>query len=221
MRRRFVENLYLSLVGKAICEVLGTTSAGRSNSFILIHMTPFRTLLIGAFFALTGAAVTSCIEPPNYPDEPSIEFKSITAQRIDEVTGTFDTITVSVTFQDGNGDLGLSSDEKNPPYSDRDSQGNINKFKDNYFFEPQIYNESTKTFEPIVLPDPTFNYNSRYPRLAPDNRSAPLKGTLSFGQKFFAGTFPPGATVRFQVSIADRALHVSNKVTTDPIIIPR
>ncbi|MBC6989084.1 hypothetical protein [Hymenobacter sp. BT491] len=184
-------------------------------------MTPIRTLSICAIVALVGAAVTSCIEPPNYPDEPSIEFKSIQSQRVDKITGTYDTITVSVNFKDGNGDLGLSSDEKNPPYSDRDSQGKVNIFKDNYFFEPQIYNESSKAFEPIALPNPDNNYNSRFPRLAPDNRSAPLKGTLSFGQKFFVGTFPPGATVRFQVSIADRALHVSNKVTTDPIIIPR
>jgi hypothetical protein len=177
-----------------------------------------RTLLLLAFTGLLGLSVSSCINPPEYPKEPSISFNSIKAQRVNLITGIYDTITVTVDFKDGDGDLGLSNDETQPPYQELNSDGTRNKYYNNYFFTPQV-RQTNGSFVDLPLPS-NFNYNSRFPRLAPNEKEAPLKGDLSFGQKFFLGSFPSGSVVRFKVKIVDRALNESNEIVTDQITIP-
>ncbi|MBC6611273.1 hypothetical protein H8B15_10085 [Hymenobacter sp. BT507] len=177
-------------------------------------MLTIRTLALGASFLLAGAGVSSCLTPPDYPDTPSIEFKSIRSERVVADIGTYDTVTVTVSFRDGDGDLGLDNSETNAPYNLTNSNGQPNKFYNNYFFQPQILRGNT-----FVDYDLSFPYDSRFPRIPPIDRNEPKRGNLSFGLQVFQGTFPAGSQIRFKVSIADRALNVSNEVTTDPITI--
>ena len=55
-------------------------------------------ILISPFVFIMG----SCVDPPNYPDEPVLEFISLEPSLINEG----DPITISFSFTDGDGDLG-------------------------------------------------------------------------------------------------------------------
>lgn len=182
----------------------------------------FRFLKYSALIFSSGLLLNACITPPDYPDTPSIEFKSITSRRIVKPSGeTYDTVTVTVSFKDGDGDLGLSTTDTAAPHnqynpSSTDPNRTPNRFYNNYFFQPMVKGEDG-VFRPK---DFAFPYDSRFPRLTNSDRSEPIKGDLNFGQSFSRGAFDPGSEVRFEVSIVDRALHESNKVTTSSIIIP-
>src|SRR5664279_2275587 len=65
-------------------------------------------LLIGAF-VLTLLA--SCLKPPNYSPIPEIKFDSISATHVRQLV---DSVTVIISFTDGDGDLGnLKNDTTN------------------------------------------------------------------------------------------------------------
>ena len=183
--------------------------------------------------ALAGAlAFSGCLKAPEYAVEPVIAFESIRL-RTYPGTGRVDSVRVTVSFKDGDGDLGLGGKlgvfpaDEQKPYAylnivNRDTT--INPFYNNYFIEPYVKNRSTGVFE--KLPDSratSGGYNGRYPRLtAAETKPAPLKGTISRNFALLYGLpFVAGEEVRFEVSILDRALHVSNTITTTSIILPR
>ncbi|WP_400191383.1 hypothetical protein [Hymenobacter sp. B81] len=176
-----------------------------------------RTRLLLGLTVLLALAATSCLNPPDYPDTPSISFKSFTRQRVSDRFGTYDTLTVTISFKDGDGDLGLNNDEEQPPYNRLNLDGTENRYYNNYYLQPQI-RKANGEFEDTTFSIP---FNSRFPRLAPTEKPAPLRGDLSFGYKLFQGSLGrPGAQLRFRVSIIDRALHESNEVITDAVTIP-
>lgn len=49
----------------------------------------------------------SCTKPPDYPDEPVIEFLSLSRSTIPQGTNLNDTIWITIGFTDGDGDIGL------------------------------------------------------------------------------------------------------------------
>src|SRR6478752_564992 len=64
-------------------------------------------LLVVLIFAIS---LNSCFEAPTYPVIPEIEYKSV---KFIDVTdpSAFDTLVLTVKFKDGDGNLGLASDE--------------------------------------------------------------------------------------------------------------
>jgi len=70
--------------------------------------------------------VNRCSKAPIYPITPQIEFKSIVLNSADS------TLHITVTFKDGDGDLGLTSDDVNPPFNRfdfiKDGNGNLIKY---------------------------------------------------------------------------------------------
>ena len=62
-----------------------------------------------------------CPTIPEFPNEPSISYEDVTFRIISDTTdegAVFSTgqIDLSLNFEDGDGDLGLASDENNPPF---------------------------------------------------------------------------------------------------------
>lgn len=203
---------------------------GRFPQYLFLPpMTILRTLSYAALLALVGAGAASCISPPDYSETPEISFKSLTSEPFDSLrngnfVGSYNRVIVTISFKDGDGDLGLANEDVNPPYAPNNPNGTPNKYYNNYFFTIQERTGPNGTFSDFVLPDPRLNYNSRYPRLEPESqgdRKQPLKGDLSFKQAFGTGSppFVKGNTIRFRVYIVDRALHESNEVFTDPLTI--
>ena len=68
-------------------------------------------------FGISMLLVIACFNPPEFALEPQIDFKSI---YFEESTGTGvpDALVFTISFKDGNGDLGLSSTEIDEPYHD-------------------------------------------------------------------------------------------------------
>jgi len=60
---------------------------------------------------------TACFDPPEFPTTPEIDFESIYFQEA-ESPGESDKLVLTISFRDGNGDLGLSATDIEPPYHD-------------------------------------------------------------------------------------------------------
>jgi hypothetical protein len=71
-----------------------------------------------AIIAVMAWGVSACLTPPTFPDTPSVGYQSVTFQK-GEGNLDADTLALTLTFQDGNGDLGLNKDlDTGQPYND-------------------------------------------------------------------------------------------------------
>lgn len=61
--------------------------------------------------------VTACFDPPEFPISPEIDFEGIYFREARAV-GERDSLVLTISFRDGNGDLGLSSQDIDPPFQD-------------------------------------------------------------------------------------------------------
>ncbi len=73
-----------------------------------------------ALFAIILTGVSACFNPPEFPVEPQIEFESI--QYKEYGTGfdsEYDSLILTISFKDGDGDLGLDPSENDEPYNNK------------------------------------------------------------------------------------------------------
>jgi hypothetical protein len=103
-------------------------------------------------FAIILTVVGACFNPPEFPVEPQIEFESIQYKEYGTGFDTeFDSLILTISFKDGDGDLGLDPSEIQEPYN--------NKF---YFIaEGEFITYETKRTNPNydTLPDFVKPYN--------------------------------------------------------------
>lgn len=172
----------------------------------LIH-----SFLVTASVLLT---VSACINEPNYSKTPAISFKSV--QKILRPAGTGvgqgkrDSVVVTISFQDGDGDLGEDTGD-----TMRIKQLFANETWGNY--ELKTFQLTNGKYTELILPA---NNKLYFPRLTKDGQKGSIEGTLDFSQKFFYQTGQSGyklVPVKFQVRIRDRALNVSNTIETDTV----
>jgi len=103
-------------------------------------------------FAIILTGVSACFNPPEFPIQPQIEFESI--QYKEYGTGfdsEYDSLILTISFKDGDGDLGLDASENGAPYN--------NKFY--YVLNGKYLNYETKRTDPDydTLPDFVKPYN--------------------------------------------------------------
>ena len=60
--------------------------------------------------------IASCFNPPEYSDVPSIDFENVRTKVVPGPT-TPDSLFVTISFRDGDGDLGGSGTENSPPFN--------------------------------------------------------------------------------------------------------
>ena len=192
-------------------------------------MNLFRTLRAAALVSLAGAGLSSCLSPPDYPIEPAIDFKDLRVVHVPAGGGltATDTLKFSVDFRDGDGDLGLSDDDiKVAPWNSTTGGHNNRGYAFNYFIQPFVKNANGQ-FVRFVNPPPfgkVGEYDGRFLRLdRADAKPAPLKGTLNYRLPLSldGAIFFPGQVLRFEISILDRGLHESNKITTPEVTLGR
>lgn len=162
-------------------------------------------ILFTGFFA--------CEKVPTYPETPRIEFKNLEVKRTFSSTlaTEVDSITVTIYFEDGDGDLGTNS-------TDTSIQ--------NYYIEMLRREDGIYNNVPLLSP------GKKFPLLAPSEEYlGPLDGTLSLRTGLAHGLdinnpgdpdgLRYGDTIKFNVSIEDRAGHRSNEVETSThILVP-
>jgi hypothetical protein len=170
-------------------------------------------LLSSLLFLLSG-----CLAEPDYPIIPQIRFENVQNIASKSFQNT-DSISITIYFEDGDGDLGLSPADSLPPYTLFNPDGSPNPFYYNYFVEVEKQ-QPDGSFQNLMFGDQTFTLNGRFPPLNSLGKPTALEGILRFSFQLFPNPITSrGDVLRFRVKIADRALHVSNEVVTDTITV--
>jgi hypothetical protein len=142
-----------------------------------------------------------CLDAPDYPDEPIIEFISLSKDTLRQGVFMEDSLTVEFRFQDGDGDIG------------RDDQGPEN----NIFFIDERTGTLDNTFGIPAIPDE-----------GAGNGVEGVVKILLFSTCciYTDGTDPcmpnPNVgfdTIQYRIYITDQANHKSNEILTTPIIL--
>ena len=164
-----------------------------------------KILLIG--FLFLGA----CDTGQDYDKVPSIEFESY------EKLGKDSAIRFTISYVDGDGNLGLKESMTNPPF-DTGSRYFNNMFIEYY---EQYNGEFHQTTDDPFRTD-TISYPYRFPYITPEGRNKSIKGEIEVSLTVDIATqnFPDrdyGGQVLFKFTIVDRDLNHSNTVSSPPI----
>lgn len=143
---------------------------------------------------------SACLKPEDLPPEPRIEFKSFT------VYPAQDSASLVFTFTDGDGDIGLTDADSLPPYD-------ANLFLDYFEFG------SGQWLNVDLGGEPDIPY--RVPVLTPTGQNKTLEGEIAVALDPFSLSHNTTAdSIKYAVTLWDRALHVSNSVETGLIVVP-
>ncbi len=147
----------------------------------------------------------SCRPHKQYPIEPVLEFESIV--KIDNGTGIDDEAVLTVSFTDGDGDLGWDEYEN----TDTSSENYYNYFIT--YFEKQ--NGVWVTPEGLEN-----NFHVRLPRFLSGNITEAIDGKIAHTVNInnYNSEYD---TIHFECYVVDRAGHKSNVVTTPEVIVKK
>ena len=174
---------------------------------MMFHPSP-RGFIISVSIAVIACMMLfpSCMKKEVYPDTPEIHFQNFVTE--------FDTGKVAkrgyltISFKDGNGDIGLRPEEKQPPY---DTAGPYY-----YNFIIDYWEKQNGTYVKLDLLIPL---SARIPYLTPADPNKAIKGFIV--DTIMLNPRPAHDTIKFKFFIYDRALHKSNVDSTPPIILRR
>lgn len=193
-------------------------------------------LKFSAFALLSALVVGSCNLKPDFPQEPVIS--SLKLERVYNGFGTDDVI-IKVGFQDGDGDLGITSEERATPRPLQKATSNLPFQEYKYTFaasdrplvldsmpNPYYFNMFIKIFrkngfgefEEVVYPTPNFSFNTAFPPLYEGTRRTPMEGSIDYTIQPIPPTFNKNDHLRIQVQIVDRKLNLSN-IMSDTITL--
>ena len=147
-----------------------------------------------------------CMKKESFPDTPQIGLNGF--QLVFDTSLYAKKGVLSVTFQDGDGNLGLSERDTLSPY---DKSGPYY-----YNFVITYFEKQNGVFKTVTL-DPPFS--GRLPLLSPNYPNKAIKGVIV--DTLPMNPAPVFDTVKFEVFLYDRALNKSNVVTTPEIILRR
>lgn len=173
-------------------------------------MLRFVRIIISVFLA--GIVMFSCKKTEDYPVEPVIKLESF-FKIYNSQQGIFDRGIMTISFTDGDGDIGLGQNDTTAPF---DYNFIIRYFEiqngDTVEEELVWYNKITQSYD-------TINHNARIPYLTPRGSSKAIRGEIEDTLQIYnySSEFD---TIFFEAYIIDRALHESNTITT-PLIIRR
>ena len=168
------------------------------------------------FFIVIITIVGSCRKLETFPIEPAITYNDFVLLYDTALEITARGV-LKFDYTDGDGDLGLASrDTLFPFHPAGDYYYNI-KIK---YFEQQ-YGEFVEV--PIVVWNneeqqyDTLTFDSRFPVLTPFGGNMNIKGLFQ-DTLFIYNPLSDFDTIMFKVAIYDRALHLSNEISTPPIV---
>jgi len=159
-------------------------------------------IILAAIGSLIG-----CYKETTFDVKPAIEFKDLKKEiRIDQFAGSKkDSVILTIKFQDGDGDLGLNEKEKTTAEQKNDF---------NYII--RIFRKRRGVFTEFV---PDVPYSGYFPRLKADGKIGPIEGTIDYSIDFPHPFTPVKDSLKFQVTIKDRAGNISNTAESDVIVL--
>jgi hypothetical protein len=164
------------------------------------------------FLLLLIYSLMGCLKQEEFPIEPQITYNGFL--KIQDSTGIDNRGVIEIGYTDGDGDIGLSDSETDPPYDYNlfltyfEKQNGIFKKVDITYF-----NDSTNQYD-------TLNMNARIPVLTPQGRHKAIKGIIQ-DTIFINNPLSAYDTIRFDIYIKDHALHMSNTVSTQEIVVKK
>jgi hypothetical protein len=162
------------------------------------------------FLPLTILSVlflSACTKEEVFPPEPAITFMSFT--KMANNTSIDDKGVLKIFFTDGDGNLGLDTYDTIAPFD------KTSIYYYNFFIK--YFEKQHGTFVEVTLPT---TFNSRIPRLESKGNSPSIKGEIEL-EININNYFSPYDTIKFEVSICDRALNMSNVITVPEIIVKK
>lgn len=169
---------------------------------------------------ICAALLVSCLKEPEWSATPAIKFQKI--EKFTKVSNDgfggktkLDSVVMHISFQDGDGDLGLTETQLK----------SSTQYKDFRNFEVAVLHKKNGVYAPVPFTPPlgglmNFNFN-------PDQKTGAIEGSIAYSTQFvyafykgYSPRFTPfNDTLKFQIFIRDNAKNVSNTVETDPIVI--
>ena len=163
-------------------------------------------LSFGALLASVALVWTGCLPDPAYPDEPEVTFVSFELQ----ADGSRELI---IQFTDGDGDLGLSQADTMPPFCASCD------FHQNLHCDYQEWRNGD-WFEIFLDPNAgQIPFYYRVPNAQPSGQEPALNGTIAVDMStwYLSSSYD---SLRFRITLFDRALNASNEVFTPPLLKP-
>lgn len=168
------------------------------------------------FVSVMVLALASCLREEDFPDIPVIQYHGFQKIYNPELE-LYDRGVISISYKDGNGDIGLAPGDTFPPF-DPDSKYYHNLLIDYYEFQNGtlkkvpivVYNSQTQEFDTLSL-------SARVPMLTPAGNNKAISGEIR-DTIFIYNFSSPFDTIRFDVTLVDRSLNESNTIST-PLII--
>ncbi|WP_236980322.1 hypothetical protein [Membranihabitans maritimus] len=151
------------------------------------------------FFLFVGFIVlTSCIKRPDFPDEPVIEFISMNRNQMIQDNFNTDSLRITFSFTDGDGDLG-NNDSLNIFIRD-----NRDQFIASQYRLPMLPSEGASRGIEGEITITIYTTCCIFPDGTPPCTPSQLY---------------PRDTLTYDIFIKDRAGHESNTITTNPIVL--
>lgn len=153
-----------------------------------------------------GITAQFCVKPPDYPVEPVIEFKSVSTSTMRQsalASNDPDSVVVSFTYTDGDGDLGYPDDDPTTSVFFRDQRDQFPSERKLPFVDPQGAGNGISGEISVVLPSTCCIHVD------------PVEGTKTACELVPVTT----DTLVYVITIRDRAGHTSNEIRTSPILL--
>ncbi|TDE18243.1 hypothetical protein [Dyadobacter psychrotolerans] len=162
-------------------------------------------------FFVSAIALASCVDIPDFSDTPTIFYNGIDQFTVTDESGTREKVVITIDFEDGDGDLGATDSER-----DNDAFKKPYGKWGNYELVTARKLANGKWLETILSEDSVKWMDI----LKPDGKPGPIKGKLDLNTYFARGNNTIPITLKFKIRIRDRALHVSNQIETDSVVVP-
>jgi hypothetical protein len=175
-------------------------------------------------FFVSAIGLGSCVDIPDYSTTPFIQYNSISQYtETDTVSGrpqSVEVVTITIDFQDGDGNLGATSEETNDPEFTEQYTKVPNWGREaNYELTPMMLAEDGKTW--IDAPSSSIENFKFFSYLKPDGKTGPIKGKLEYTSRFYYSGSTKPQKRKFKVRIIDRAFNISNQTEpSDEVTVP-
>ena len=151
-------------------------------------------------FSTLVVAFAACISPPDYPIQPEIKFLGLSKNVMRQgLLGIEDSLFLSFSFTDGDGDLGSLGQGKDSV---------------NIFLTDKRTNQPSERFRIPYVPEQGAGNG-----ISGDIRLLLFTSCCNVLPPCEASTTKPIDTLIYEISIKDRAGHESNKILTAPIYL--
>lgn len=162
-------------------------------------------LFIGLYLFGLIVGLSSCFKNENFPDEPRIYDPDFVLYP--------DSAQLVFHFEDGDGDIGLSDSELDPPYD------TTSKYYYNLYIEYYEKDDNLGWVPGLNLDGDSVIFKYRLEPIEIKGKSRGIRGTMEVAMETFYNPLSSESdTIMYRIQLIDRALHESNVLQTDPIV---